>query len=288
MTRHIILVSGKDSLAAALVQTTRYPGSPYEFLFTDVGAELPETYAWLAEVERKTGWTLQRVGRSLPDQIRAYGGFLPGPRARYCTRETKIEPMEAYLGADECVIYYGLRADEPERTGYVPLRQVNLVPAYPLREAGIDLEGVYAILDAQGLTPPDFFWPRLHAAVGEHLTGSSWEAKLSRTERRLLFAGRTRANCSFCFFQRQYEFVWLHETHPDLFAQAESLEKAEYSFQPGFFLRDLHDPARRQAIFERRVSEVCRVIGAKFQRRLFEEAVDNELALVSCGLLCGK
>ena len=63
--RHIIPISGKDSLATALVQTTRYPNLPYEFLFNDVGCELPETYAWLDAVERKTGWKINRVGKCL-------------------------------------------------------------------------------------------------------------------------------------------------------------------------------------------------------------------------------
>lgn len=286
--RHIILVSGKDSLAAALVQTAREPDLPYEYLFTDVGAELPETYEWLSKVEQNTGWSITRVGTDLPERIRHRRGFVPGPRARYCTKECKIEPMEAFIGKDECTVYYGLRADEA-RTGYVPLGKSNITPAYPLREAGIDLQGVYAILDAQELAPPDFFWPRLHDAVVKSLEDwSGWESKVSRLERQILFAGRTRGNCFFCFFQRQYEFLWLYETHPDLFRNAASLEKDEYSFQPGFFLRELEDDSKRERIFARRVKDVRQTICAKFQGNLFLQPADNELSLISCGLLCGK
>lgn len=286
--RHIMLISGKDSLATALVQTMRFPDLPYEFVFNDVKAELPETYAWLDRVQEKTGWNIIRVGSDLPEKIRSYGGFVPGPRARYCTRECKIEPLEAFLGKDAATVYYGLRADEV-RTGYVPLGRPNITPAYPLRDAGIDLQGVYSILDAQGLVPPDFFWPRLYEAVSVMLLEwPGWEEKLSRIQRGNLFAGRTRANCLFCFFQRQYEFLWLYETHPDLYEQAESLEKDEYSFQPGFFLRELRDEEKRNVIFDRRCRDVFRKIRAKFQGNLFDEPTDNELALTSCGLLCGK
>lgn len=286
--RHLILISGKDSLAAALVQTARHPGLTYEYLFTDVMAELPETYAWLSLVEKKTGWTIQRNGKSLPDLIAHYNGFLPSQKDRYCTYKTKIAPVEKLIGKDDCTVYYGLRADE-SRTGYIPIGKPNITPAYPLRDAGIDLQGVYAILDAQGLTPPIFLWPRLYAAVAKRLsTHEGWEAKINRMERQILFAGRSRANCYFCFFQRRYEWVWLYETHPDLFAQAESLEKADYSFSSGGFLRELRDPEKREGVFNRRVSKVCSTILRKFQGLLFDEPADNELSLVSCGLLCGK
>jgi hypothetical protein len=287
--RHVILISGKDSLAAALAQVARAPGLPYEFLFNDVGAELPETYAWLARVEAETGWALARVGADLRARIRRKGGFLPSRRARYCTPDCKIEPTEAYVGRDECTVYYGLRADEP-RTGYVPVGKPNITPAYPLRDLGVDLRGVFSILDARGLMPPDFFWPRLYEAASARLAPAwpGWEGALSRLERRLLFAGRTRANCFFCFFQRRYELLWLRETHPDLYAEARALERDDYSFREGFPLAELEKPEVRERLFERRVAHVCEVVTARFQGDLFGEPPDNELGLTSCGLLCGK
>lgn len=286
--RHIIPISGKDSLATALVQTTRYPDLPYEFLFNDVGCELPETYAWLDAVEAKTGWSIIRVGKSLQETIVSRNGFLPSPKARYCTKETKIEPMKAWLGKDQATIYYGLRADE-NRTGYVPVASDKITPSYPLRDMGIDLQGVYAICDAQGLEPPSFRWERLYDSVSIRMQGwEGWEEKLSRTEHRILFAGRSRANCFFCFFQRQYEFLWLYEAHWQLFATARDMEKAEYTFQPNFRLSELDEASVRYTIFERKLKEVTRYIKCKFQQSLFPLEVDNEIALTSCGLLCGK
>lgn len=286
--RHIILISGKDSLATALVQTARMPDLPYEFIFNDVEAELPETYEWLERVESKTGWNIRRVGRNLPELIKSYGGFLPSPTARYCTRECKIEPMEAEIGKEEATIYYGLRADE-NRIGYVPVGNKHIIPAYPLVDMGIDLQGVFAILEAQNLLPPDFFWGRLYEAVNSELEFyTNWEERLSWLYKRILFSGRSRANCFHCFFQSQYEFVWLLETHPELFQKAMEMEKDEYSFQPSYHLRDLLDEKKKQSVFNRRVKETVNVIKGGLQTSLYEVTTDNLLARTSCGLLCGK
>ncbi len=286
--RHIIPVSGKAVLAAGLLQTAARPDLPYEFVYNDVGCELPETYAWLDAVEQKTGWRIVRVGKSLDALIDQYGGFLPGPKSRYCTRETKIEPFEAWLGASSAVVYYGLRADE-NRIGYTPLKASRIHPVYPLREFDIDLRGVFSILEAQGLLPPDFFWQRLFDAVGDALKArSGWDDILAPWERRLLFTGRTRGNCYFCFFQRRFEWVWLYETHPDLFERAVAKEKPGYSFMSDLPLVCLRSEATREAIFARRVGEVRRYILGKLQGSLFPIYADTEIAATSCGLLCGK
>lgn len=202
--RHIIPISGKDSLATALVQTTRHPELDYHFIFNDTGAELPETYQWLEKVEQKTGWKIDRIGKPLEAIINKQNGFLPSIKARYCTREAKIRPMEARLKLDDSpvTIYYGLRADE-SRTGYVPVANAKIKPAYPLQDLGIDINGVWAILASQDLLPPAFTWSRLQEAVEKQTDISC----LSPVEKHFLFAGRTRANCYFCFYQRQSELL---------------------------------------------------------------------------------
>jgi len=45
--RHIMPISGKDSLATALFQLAYEPDRPYEFMFNPTGAELPEVFTWL-------------------------------------------------------------------------------------------------------------------------------------------------------------------------------------------------------------------------------------------------
>lgn len=113
--RHIIPISGKDSLATAIVQTTREPNLDYEFIYNDTRMELPETYEWISKVELTLGITITRAGKNL-EAIIAEQGILPSPKTRYCTRLAKIFPMQDFIGKDSATVYIGIRADE-DRTG---------------------------------------------------------------------------------------------------------------------------------------------------------------------------
>lgn len=288
--RHLIPISGKDSFAAALIQTIRYPNLPYEFFFNDVGTELPETYTWLDAVELKTGWQINRIGRDL-EQIIRDEDFLPSHRIRFCTDRAKIRPMEKEYGKTGITVYYGLRADEQGRVGRRP--SDGWTHVYPLVDAGIDLRGVWSILRAQDLLPPAFFWPSLYYRVCEMLgMFANWIDELEPWEQQVYFSGRTRANCYFCFYQRQYEILWLAETHPDLSWKTSWLERttgkrrsAAYSFREGYFFDEIVN--RRKVILDRRAKEICNLIGKRVNKGLFETE-DTEIALTSCGLLCGK
>lgn len=288
--RHLIPISGKDSLATALIQTARQPELDYEFVFCNVGAELPETYEWLDNVERRTGWTIQRVGKSL-EQLIAKWNFLPSHQNRFCTKHAKIKPLEKFHGKNPTTIYYGLRADEA-RVGIRP--SVTSTPVYPLVECGIDLRGVWTILNAQNLLPPSFFWPSVYYRVCEMLGPNvSWISELAEWEQRMLFAGRTRANCFFCFYQRQYEYVWLAETHPDLFARTCWMERftggdlTSFHWKSDYYI-DNKVRNERQKILDRRAIEIISVIDKRLNKGLWAEHGDTEIALTSCGLLCGK
>lgn len=291
MERHIIPISGKDSLCAALIQTTRHPGLPYEFLFCDIGSELPETYEWLDYVEQATGWQIRRVGRNLEDLIH-HRDILPSNNRRFCTTECKIRPMEKFYGKGQTFVYYGLRADE-NRVGVRP--SDFSTPVYPLIEAGIDLRGVWIILGRKNLLPPSFFWPSLYYKVLELLDKDAWLIdEMAEWEARMLFAGRTRSNCYFCFYQRQYEYVWLADTHPELFERACWMERttgrllqSPFTWLRGHYLDNLVRD-QRQTILMRRAREVAGLIKQKLQTSLFGETGDTEIALTSCGLLCGK
>lgn len=289
--RHIIPISGKDSLATALVQTARRPDLSYEYLFCDVGSELPETYGWLREVEEKTGWTIQRVGKSLPDLIKRRD-MLPSDNRRFCTTECKIRPMEKFYGKGQTFVYYGLRADE-NRVGVRP--SDTSIPVYPLVEMGIDLRGVWIILNRRDLLPPSYFWPSLYYRVCE-LMGSRAHLieELEPWEQRMLFAGRTRSNCYFCFYQRQYEYVWLAETHPDLFERLCWIERltgrllqSPFTWVKGHYADNMARN-RRRTILDRRARQVVQTINNRFNKGLFDDPFDTEIALTSCGLLCGK
>lgn len=207
--RHIIPISGKDSLATAIVQLKRQPDLPYEFMFNPTGAELPEVFEWLEKVEVFLGQKIVRIGEDLESIIEDYGYFLPSSGARYCTRRSKIEPMERWLrGDDICMIYYGIRADE-DRKGYENASG-RLIPVLPLVEENINLEGVYHIIQQHDLKPPVFFWDRLKKEVVRILGGDSLiKTLLTDWQQDMLFTWRTRANCFFCYAQRLFEWVGL-------------------------------------------------------------------------------
>ena len=94
----------------------------------------------------------------------------------------------------------------------------NILPLYPLIENHVDLKGVYTILNHFGLKPPSFRWQSLFEEV-QLILQVDLSIALEETVIDILFAGRSQANCFFCFNQRAYEIVWLAEAHFDLFAK---------------------------------------------------------------------
>ena len=257
--RHIIPLSGgKDSTALAVYMLENHGDLPLEFLFTDTGAELPETYAFIrrfeaifgVEVKRLTALDLPEIqvrskdGRRSPFDVlleEVYSGFLPNPQARWCTRMLKIRPFEHFVGDDDCYSYIGIRADE-NRDGFggaalnhtsefdakragkpVALSSKdNIRPVYPLKDAGLGIDDVRAILDDSGLGLPEYY---------------KW---------------RSRSGCYFCFYQQVGEWQALLEEHPDLFEKATSYEdpKADgrqFSWTQRRTLRELAKLEKRYA-----------------------------------------
>ena len=297
--RHIIPISGKDSCATAIVQMALHPELEYELFFNDIGSELPETYAWLDLVEKKLGKPITRVGKSLEEVIFKHG-ILPSAHVRFCTRESKIEPMEKYIGKELATIYFGIRADE-DRVGYQSMKH-NIIPVYPLKENGLDLSAIYSILDKHELRPPKFFWNRLYSIVSakldkKHANGffklsSSVDvfAKMPPQVFDDLFAWRSRSNCYFCFFQRLYEWVGLLEHHPKLFDRAQEIEESvgndeqekPFTWNQGHSLSKIRKNADR--ILVKRAVQILRFI----ENRRTDQYLPDMLALTSCGLFCGK
>lgn len=291
--RHIIPISGKDSLATALVQTSLRPDLPYEFMFNPTGAELPDVFEWIRNVGKHFGKPVTFVGENLEAIIEEYNYFLPSSRARYCTRQAKIEPMEKWMGQDECIVYYGIRADE-KRTGYTNASG-RITPNYPLVEAGIGITGVYEIINAAGLKPPCFFWKSVYDMVCRIVGGEGVvKALLTEWQIDILFAGRSRANCFFCYNQRLYEWVWWSETHPALFAKAEGMEHLGgdkiYTWNRAKSLQTMKDESVK--IKKSRVRAIVKIIQKMKQGVLsFPDDEINfldTLSLTSCGLFCGK
>lgn len=203
--RHVLNVSGgKDSSAMALLMAGRVRGLEHfrrdgmEYLFCDTQKELPETYEYLARLEAELGSkiTYLNAKAGFDHWHKVFGGYLPSPQNRWCTKMLKLKPFETHVGNDPVMSYVGLRADE-DRIGYISTKP-NIKTRYPLREAGIDYQGVIRILEDSGLGLPTFM---------------KW--------------GRTNSGCTFCFFQTPYEWLRLHETYPDKFEEAMRYETTD-------------------------------------------------------------
>jgi 3'-phosphoadenosine 5'-phosphosulfate sulfotransferase (PAPS reductase)/FAD synthetase len=192
--RHILgLSGGKDSTALAIYMRDRVP--EMEYFFCDTGAELPETYEYLAMLEVYLGKKIIRLSsdRTFDHWLKVYRGTLPSPNMRWCTKVLKIEPLEKWIGKDKAISYVGLRADEASRKGYISTKQ-NMLSVFPFIDDGLELHDIESILSESGLGKPSYY---------------SW---------------RSRSGCYFCFYQRKQEWVGLAENHPHLFASAQDYE----------------------------------------------------------------
>ncbi len=200
--RHVLgLSGGKDSAALAVYMRQNHPEIDIEYFFTDTGKELPEVYEFLGQLEGFLGKPILHLnpGRDFDFWLKQFNHFLPSAQSRWCTREMKIAPFEAWvkpmLQAGEKVFsYVAIRADEEYREGYSS-KDKNLIIKLPFREEGIDKTGVLDILESSGLGLPKYY---------------EW---------------RSRSGCTFCFFQRKIEWVRLLEHHPEAFEEAKKYEK---------------------------------------------------------------
>lgn len=192
--RHILSLSGgKDSAALAIFMRDRIENM--EYIFCDTGKELKETYAYINKIEAYLGKPIIRLN---PDfgfdhWLEVFGGFLPSPLARWCTKQLKLKPFEHYCGDDLVYSYIGIRAEE-NRIGYIS-HKPTLQPIYPFRTEGITKRDVIKILNESGLGLPEYY---------------KW---------------RSRSGCYFCFYQRKVEWIRLKQHHPDLFEDAKKYEK---------------------------------------------------------------
>lgn len=237
--RHIVAFSGgKDSSALAIYlkdpgrwrkmlgkpcAPQRPPLEDAEYVFCDTGTELAETYDYLDRLEAYLGCPIHRLRASVPPNspgepdktpfdhyLELYGGFLPSPSVRWCTRVLKLKPFEDYIGEDPVISYVGIRADEGEwrvdpktrrkhfqhRKGYISTKS-NIKTVFPFIDDNLVKADIYRILADSGVGYPEYY---------------HW---------------RSRSGCYFCFFQRKSEWVGLLENHPHLYERAKAYEKTD-------------------------------------------------------------
>ena len=189
--RHILALSGgKDSAALAVYMRDKHPELEMEYVFTDSGCELPETYEFLDRIRAvlNIDITVLKSERNFDYWLKYYNGVLPSPQNRWCTRHLKLEPFEAYIGDVVTFSYVAIRADE-NRKGYKDTKG-TIIPRHPFVEDGIVLQDVIDILNNAGLGLPGYY---------------GW---------------RKRSGCYFCFYQTDSEWKGLRKYHPAEFEKA--------------------------------------------------------------------
>lgn len=253
--RHILgLSGGKDSTALAVLLHKEIP--QMEYFFCDTHKELPETYEYLDRIEARLGIKIQRLSaeRGFDHWLDVYGGFLPSPKSRWCTKQMKIIPLEKFIGDDEAVSYIGIRADE-NRDGYISTKP-NIKPIFPFKERGLVKANILELLDESGIGLPDYY---------------RW---------------RSRSGCFFCFFQRKYEWVMLAQEHPDLFAEAVRYEQEhsdgrQYTWTQGETLlellarRDLIIAEHKKAIAKQQTNSSIRSLAEALESVLENEEIEQ-------------
>ena len=137
--RHILGISGgKDSAALAIYLKKKYPNLKIEYYNSDTGCELAETEklidrleAYLGKIEKLK--PVENTPEPTPFHhfLKAMGGFLPSPQARWCTKKMKLDRLEEYVGDDYAISYVGIRGDE-DRDGYISSRP-NIQAIFPFR-----------------------------------------------------------------------------------------------------------------------------------------------------------
>lgn len=189
---YVAVSGGADSTAMALLLHER--GEEFEMVFSDTGAELPETY-----------WILPRLAQAVQKPLHVvanntffawlvqFGFMLPSAQRRWCTRELKMTPQDRFFKAHNArTVAVGIRVDEVHRADLNKRGEWEW--RYPLVDAGMDRATVHDLCRKHGLLSPAYEW-------------------------------RTNTSCFCCPFQRKRDWLGLLRTHPDLYALAEDWER---------------------------------------------------------------
>ena len=261
--RHICGISGgKDSSALAVYLRGKVP--EMEYFFCDTGAELPETYEYLTRLQVILGKPIVRLNaqRGFDHWFEVFRGALPSPQMRWCTKNMKIKPIEAWIGDTPTISYVAIRADESNRKGYISTKP-NIQSRFPFIDDGVDRNGVMRILADAGIGLPTYY---------------DW---------------RTRSGCYFCFYQRKAEWIGLADRHPELFERAVAIERKvlsdagvdgdanfnrlamsgrQYTWSQGETLSEL--VARRDEILKRHAAAMSRTSTARVNVPLIDVLAD--------------
>jgi len=248
MNTYLAYSGGKDSTAMALLMPDAIP------VFTDTGWEFDEIYNQMDKFEEVTGREIIRIvpDETLPEYIRR-SKFLPGHRARFCTRIFKIEQYNTWIAlqaaknkhVDMCI---GLRADEDKRVGNISeIEGVNI--RYPLQEKGVDkFEVIRTCLDYNLL-------PRYPVYMA-------------------------RGGCKGCYYKRKAEVKAMVQLCPDVLDGLQDIEeevqdeRGRFAFMFPNINMSIRDLRRQPALFD-----MTEVYQSASQRADYGR---------NCGAFCGR
>ncbi|TSA39888.1 MAG: phosphoadenosine phosphosulfate reductase, partial [Methylococcaceae bacterium] len=245
--RHLLGISGgKDSAALAIYMRDKIPDM--EYFFADTGAELPETLEFVDLMEDYLGKKIIRInaGRDFDYYLKLHTNYLPSAQQRWCTINLKLKPFEQFAGDDDVISYVGIRADEPQREGYLSSKP-TITTCFPFKEDGLVRDDIINILNESGLGLPKYY---------------EW---------------RSRSGCYFCFYQKKIEWIGLQENHPELFEAAKAYEKTDektgkrYTWTNGESLDEVF--ARKDDIKERFESSNNKI---KKSKNLMDAVLDDD------------
>jgi 3'-phosphoadenosine 5'-phosphosulfate sulfotransferase (PAPS reductase)/FAD synthetase len=258
--KHVLGISGgKDSAALAVYMRQNHPELDIDYFYTDTGKELPEVYEFLNKLEGFLGKPILRLNpdRDFDFWLTKFKHFLPAPQSRWCTIQLKLKPFEKWIQQfleNEYIVhsYVAIRADENYREGYISKKN-NLVVHLPLKESGIDKEGVYEILNVSGLGLPAYY---------------KW---------------RSRSGCTFCFFQQKIEWLGLLNHHPKAYEEAKNYEKnalehgSPFTWNQGETLEELAKPERQEQIKREHQKRIERLKKKKQTNPLRTQTTGSEI-----------
>jgi hypothetical protein len=189
----VVSYGGGTNSVAMLILMKRKGIKPAHILFSDTGAEKPETYAHIELMQnwckanafpeisilRSSGKTLENdcLDRKALPSI-AYG-------FKTCSQRWKIQPQTVFLnsiGLKDFTKFIGIDYDEPHRAKEYPNTE------YPLIEARWGRSECIAAIDEEKIVRPG------------------------------------KSSCYFCPSTKVHEIKWLSKNHPDLMAKALEIE----------------------------------------------------------------
>ena len=114
---------------------------------------------------------------------------------------------------------------------------VGKLDSFPLidNEENLVIDDIFKILKDSGVGVPKYY------------DALEYEVEIDGEIKKGTYS-RSRSGCFFCFYQQKIEWVWLLETHPDLYAQAIEYEKDGYSWMDSETLVELSQTERVASI----------------------------------------